>query len=628
MNDFPLAPGTSGLPPASRPRDPRSFGPTRQVAPRFGRFAAFAAIVFALGCSASKQPGASHDTGGDTGSATGDTSTGGTSGSTSSSTTSSSSDSGTGTTGDFILPITSGGGGSTGPRDGGVVTDDPPHANVPSSLVVSVPGDPPLPTDPSTSFTGTPDDTRAPSIVYPNDGVMLPANLKRLEVHFMPGSASNTLFQIDFSSDRGHVQIYLRCTNPTNGGCIYELDPDAYASVAETNRGGGPITVRVRGTDDAGTGFGESAPISISFSENYVLGGIYYWTTSQGSGIMRYDFGGTQATPEVFMSPMTSGLSRCVGCHALSRDGKKIVASLGGQNDGALVYLNDLSQSDMFTLKDDTDDRAQFASFNPTGDRFVSIYGDTNNADDRNTLWFNDGTTGKRIASESIVLPFEPDHPDWSPDGNTIAVTRVGIHQTSQRPFDCGIELIPRMGDTWGPPATLVPESPGLSRFNPSFSPDSSFLLYTESTCPNGSQRSNQCDGDADPSAKTWAVLAQPGATPILLAKAGAPGVADAGATNLADTFPRFTPFMQANGTRLMWATISSRRKPGLRPLGTNQNGDPDQLLWMFAISPDAVQAGQDGSYPAFFLPFQDLTTSNHIAQWTKAVVGKPIHVN
>ena len=31
--------------------------------------------------------------------------------------------------------------------------------------------------------------------------------------------------------------------------------------------------------------------------------------------------------------------------------------------------------------------------------------------------------------------------------------------------------------------------------------------------------------------------------------------------------------------------------------------------------------AGTDPSFPAFALPFQDITTSNHIAQWTETVV-------
>ena len=41
----------------------------------------------------------------------------------------------------------------------------------------------------------------------------------------------------------------------------------------------------------------------------------------------------------------------------------------------------------------------------------------------------------------------------------------------------------------------------------------------------------------------------------------------------------------------------------------------------MAAFDPDLAAAGGDGSYPAFALPFQDLITSNHIAQWTTEVV-------
>jgi hypothetical protein len=43
--------------------------------------------------------------------------------------------------------------------------------------------------------------------------------------------------------------------------------------------------------------------------------------------------------------------------------------------------------------------------------------------------------------------------------------------------------------------------------------------------------------------------------------------------------------------------------------------------MWMAAVDPDAILRGEDGSFPAFALPFQDLSTSNHIGQWTQRVV-------
>jgi hypothetical protein len=179
--------------------------------------------------------------------------------------------------------------------------------------------------------------------------------------------------------------------------------------------------------------------------------------------------------------------------------------------------------------------------------------------------------------------------------------------------------MIQQSGTTWGAPSTIIPIVSGKSRYNPNFAPDSSFVVYTESTCPGGNNTDGGCDGDSDPSATTWAVLPQANGQPIHLVRAGSPGVMDGATTQLSDTYPRFSPFLQKQGTgRLFWVTIASTRMGGLRSPAGNR------WLWMFAVDPDKVAAGQDGSYPGFFLPFQDLTTSNHIGQWTQKVVMAP----
>jgi hypothetical protein len=55
---------------------------------------------------------------------------------------------------------------------------------------------------------------------------------------------------------------------------------------------------------------------------------------------MRFDFGGTSTTPEVFLAPGMYGTSgTCIGCHAISPDGTKMAASAGGQNSGLLEYM-------------------------------------------------------------------------------------------------------------------------------------------------------------------------------------------------------------------------------------------------------------------------------------------------
>ncbi len=475
-----------------------------------------------------------------------------------------------------------------------------------------------VPANPDELFGGAdPDQSRAPELVYPNDGVLLPPNLNRLEVHFRPG-LDNTLFEVAFQSELTELRYFMRCGEPLNGGCLFELDQETYTYLAYGNRGAGPVKLTVRGTDESGEGVGSSAEFSLRFTEDEVNGGLYYWRVSGPSAIMRFDFGRADAQAEVFLQQDASygqtTIPQCIGCHALSRDGSKMISSLGGQNDGRLVFLDDLAtppaDMEFFDRFADGDNRIQFGSFNPDGSRFVAVYGDDGD-DERKKLWMHDGDTGLRLPDESIALGFEPDHPDWSADGEMIAFSHVKANQTtSQRPGSCGIDLIRREGAGWGAPITILPQDDAVNQFNPNFVPDSSFFIYTVSDC------ANECDGDADATATTWAVVPEAGAIPVHLQRAGSPGVADGTNEILGDTFPRSAPFENKyEDGRVYWATIASRREAGLRsPSGK-------QWLWMFAFDPDLVIDGEDGSYPGFFLPFQDLETSNHIGQWTQQIV-------
>jgi hypothetical protein len=67
-----------------------------------------------------------------------------------------------------------------------------------------------------------------------------------------------------------------------------------------------------------------------------------------------------------------------------------------------------------------------------------------------------------------------------------------------------------------------------------------------------------------------------------------------------------------------MWMTFSSRRNYGLRLQGLT--ADAGAQLWMVAFDPAKAAAGQDGSFQAFWLPFQDIDSGNHIAQWVEEV--------
>lgn len=524
-----------------------------------------------------------------------------------------------------------------------------------------------LPENPGDYFAGQGTPAQAPTIVYPNDGVLLPPNLNELEVHFRPQSGQ-TLFELNLSSPVTNLHYFSRCNDSEgdqDGGCTVSLSGAQFDLLADANRGGLPVAITVAGVSNEGTQLGVSEAVHIQFSDTDVQGGLYYWTTSQPVSIMRLDFGAAEAAPEVFLSPNQNGMGgTCVGCHAISPDGRRVVASLGGQKNGNQVLVNDLStpQTDPSFLDRsgqapaDLDDKLQFASFNPDGSQFVAIYGDYDeqfqpqNIPENATLWFHDGETGERIPGAELRLDFEPSHPDWSPDGNMILMSRVGGRRiatpsetlavsTSQRPVNCGISRIVRDGDGWSEAEDILPViyGDGISRYNPDLLPNGEFFVFSESHCLAGQgEVHGSCDGDADPSAKTWVARPEPGAEPIFLAHAAQPGIEDDGQTDLTDTFPRSSPFegyyRPANSSLgpdaelrpVYWITIASERRVGLRnarPAGASNSSLPHQQLWMFAIDPTKLAAGEDGSFPAFHLPFQDRTTDNHIAQWTKYIV-------
>ena len=493
----------------------------------------------------------------------------------------------------------------------------------------SDPGSTGLPPNPGTLLGGGSTPALAAQLLYPNDGILVPPNLGKLELHWKP-AAGATLFAIDFNNGATDVEVYAACTNPTNGGCIYLPDAKVWHWIAESNRGGTALSIKVRSTDGKGGGVGSSNAVSLSFSQDDINGGLYYWTTSGGTGIMRFDFASsTQTQAQKFIGTQLTG-GTCVGCHALSRDGKKVVAEAGGQNDGRLLLLDVATAMPMVAFG--STPKSIFESWDPTGGRYVGVYGDKG-ASDFNLMLFN-GASGAFIAdiagTGSAANP--ADHPDWSLDGKSVAYVKVGTAGTSQRMWSGAIDVVTTAdGTTWSPPLELVPSTPGKNHYYPAFAPDNAFVVYDESTCPAGQNGDVTCNADTDPTAALMAVQAKAGAQPIALARCNAGGISDGKNDALTNSFPRWSPFVfkrtaDVGGSRLMWLTFSSARNYGLRPAPASPNPQGEAkigtLIWMAAVDPDKIANGQDGCYAAFALPFQDITTSNHIAQWTTQVVG------
>jgi hypothetical protein len=487
---------------------------------------------------------------------------------------------------------------------------------------------PALPTDPGSKFNGSADTTRAPELVYPNDHVLFPPNVFGIEVHFRKGNAANTLFELHFKSTIGDFTVYTRCVT-LGDGCLYAPSRQVWSYIAETNRGAGQVQLTVRGTDDNGSAVGKSSTFIIQFSKDDIRGGLYYWTTSGDTGIMRWNFTSTSSTAttaEKFIgTQFTSGT--CVGCHALSRDGRKIVASAGGQNSGKVLLFDVANSRPLATYP--LAQLSQFEAWDPTGSRYVGLYTDDKKTGPSDLLMF-DGTTGA-VTGKIDLSGRRADHPDWSSDGKRIVFTNVDTagSYTDQRPGKSGISYVDADGAGNWTAHDLIPSVAGKNRYYPAIAPDPSnpMMVFDESTCPSGSNYATGCNADSDPSAKMWATPLPPLATKLIeMARANGPGVADQGKTDLTNSFPKWSPFtfQLAEGQSLLWLTVSSIRQYGLRapPANSSSESATGTLIWMVGVDPSTLANGNDPSFAAFCLPFQDITTSNHIAQWTEEVVG------
>ncbi|HKA88735.1 MAG TPA: hypothetical protein VKE22_13795 [Haliangiales bacterium] len=493
-----------------------------------------------------------------------------------------------------------------------------------------------LPGDPTAPFNGPAADARKPDIVYPPDGVLLPPNLGKIEVHFLPGPAANTIFELSFQSDTTDVKIYTSCVNPTNGGCIYLPEAKVWRWLAESNRGSS-ATVTARATDAGGTGVGTSTSMKMAFSQDDIDGGLYYWTTPKGqpdasfARIYRWDFASTtQTDPEEVITPAQTG-GHCVGCHALSPDGRRLFVTSEGSYD-ADVLLWDLMLGRPMVPWNSTKHVA-FASWEwPDGARFVGTFGDAGEPGngftsyDLNLYKGDDGSFLETIPVGGSATNRSA-QPDWSPDGTMIAFTRIGIpndssnNGTTVRGFRTMLRVVKKNGSTWTAPIDLTTSQEGKTNYYPAFSPDSSAILFNRSACADGHDSDN-CDMYDDPNASLWVMKPQAGAMQVRQVLADSPGKTDMRA-QVQNSFAKWTPFTFQRtgelGQRLFWFTFSSDRNYGLRV------PDPGEAqIWMAGFDPDAAARNEDASYPAFFLPFQDPKRDNHTAQWTKRVVRIP----
>jgi hypothetical protein len=124
---------------------------------------------------------------------------------------------------------------------------------------------------------------------------------------------------------------------------------------------------------------------------------------------------------------------------------------------------------------------------------------------------------------------------------------------------------------------------------------------------------SSSSGGDCVSDAEIWYVAADGSAQPIRLANIGP---SDRPTLGVCSSWPKFDPTTYMDhGHPLFWVAWATARGYGLR-----YSDNHVMQIWMAAFDPTRASAGMNPTYPPIRLPFQNIMSGNHVAQWVTSV--------
>jgi WD40-like Beta Propeller Repeat len=457
------------------------------------------------------------------------------------------------------------------------------------------PSAPPNPVDYFDNGDGGP----APSWVYPFSQTMLPRNQPELNFQFN-GVAAAQAYRIRIDGPTYSQNIYLGpalCAGGTQ--CALQLGDMDWTAIAHSLAGtDATLTLSASAGPEAPSG--SAPPHSLSFSPEDVEGGLYYWSTTI-TGIYRVPLGAKTATPFI-----TNGNEfGCSGCHAVSRDGKKVALEFGSA-DGTGGGIVDGANGQSYIVTPPAAGQWNLQTFSPDGTMLMVNW--------QGHARVIDSTTGAELFDvPEAIVGGRLAQPEWSPDGTSIVFVRFpadgsGAEWMATNTGD--IMVMPFNGGLFGPPQMIVQSIPNNEyHFYPSWTPDSKWIVFNTGTVPCGGFGGSGCNTYDPQNTRLRLVPAQPGQAPVELIRA-------THAMGQSTNWPRAAPFIQQDGN-LIFFTFSSRFPYGFVTQGTSPQ------IWMAAVNlRDAEQnPNEDPSYAPFWMTFQNPAESNHLATWTTTVV-------
>jgi hypothetical protein len=394
--------------------------------------------------------------------------------------------------------------------------------------------------------------------LYPPDNVTLPRNTP--SIVFQWNDIGAEAYRLRFRGATTDLSVYTRSTSWT-------ADEELWQTISATNAGGS-LTVDLAGVSGGTIYAAETRTVNVNRFDS--RGSIYYWSTS-AQGIMQIPWG-EQARD--FLTAGNTG--RCIGCHDIGPSGLIAFSYDGGDAPTGIKNVADGSDapgSQSF--------RSNFKTFSPDGRFLLTSF--------QGALIQHDVATGTELWE--VPVDGWATHVDWAPDGNDVVAVVAGSASCDWVFTGGSLILMEHIGDgTFNTPRVLYTPPAGMNAYYPTFSPDGEWIAFNVSS-----------EDAYDDATATLYVISRAGGEPVAL---GSANMSD----GLYNSWPRWGPLPDDS---VMWLAFSSRRLYGNRTSGNPQ-------IWVTAFDPQKARRGEDPSWPAFWLPGQDVGQGNHIPVWAE----------